>query len=116
MRAVDDVTNDSWQKALSFYDSLSGADWEHIREFRALVSAIAASDEARGLTAITSHEVLILSPYSRHPDWFEGRRLELQPLVDGNIRIVRHSVRPPDSWTLPPDQALREVLALLAEL
>ena len=50
----------SWDKALSFYDGLTGPGWEHIPAFRALVSALATSKEARGLTAITSHEVLTI--------------------------------------------------------
>jgi len=113
MRAVG---TDSWRNALAFYDSLSGADWSHIPAFRTLVAQIASSEGVRGLTAITSHETLTVSPYTRYPDWFDGRRVQLHPPADGTVRITKYSERPPDVDTLPVDQVLANVLSLLAEL
>jgi hypothetical protein len=107
---------DSWSKALSLYDSLSGSGWSHIPAFRSLVYAIATADEARGLTAITSHEVLTISPHTRYPDWFEGRRVQLHPLSDGNVRVVKYSDRDNQTWSLPLDEARVKVVALLSEL
>jgi hypothetical protein len=111
-----DWSTNSWDKALSFYDALSGPGWAHIPAFRALVSALANSEQSRGLTAITSHEVLTISPYTRYPDWFEGRRVQLQPRADGTVRVVKHSERANETWTLPLAQAQVKVLALLPDL
>lgn len=113
--AAESSTN-SWDKALSFYDTLTGPGWAHIPAFRALVSALATAQEARGLTAITSHEVLTISPYSRYPDWFDGRRLQLHPRADETVRIVKYSEREPETWTLPFIEAHAKTLALLSDL
>jgi hypothetical protein len=113
---VEDLSTNSWDKALSFYGTLSGSGWAHIPAFRALVSALANSGQARGLTAITSHEVLTISPYTRYPDWFEGRRVQLQPRVDGTVRIVKYSEQANETWTLPLAEAQAKVLALLPDL
>jgi hypothetical protein len=109
-------STNSWEKALSFYDNLTGAGWAHIPAFRALVSAIATSQEAGGLTAVTSHEVLTISPYTRYPDWFEGRRLQLHPKPDETVRIVKYSERKVETWTLPFSEALAKAIALLPDL
>lgn len=113
MRAVG---IDSWSNALAFYDSLSGPGWSHIPAFRNLVALVANSESAQGLTAITSHETLTVSPYTRYPDWFDGRRVQLHPLADGTVRITRYSERPPEVATLPVDQVLASILPLLADL
>lgn len=84
---------DSWNKTLLFYASLTGIDWQHTPEFRELVSRIVASPQARGLTAITFHETLTVSPYTRYPDWLDGRRLELYRLADGRIRVTLGLIR-----------------------
>jgi hypothetical protein len=61
-----------------------------------------------------------VSPYTRYPDWFEGRHLRLHPLPDGTIRIdrfpERFDRRPAETWTLPLDKALERVASLLAKL
>jgi hypothetical protein len=113
MRAVG---IDSWSKALASYDTLLGPGWTHIPAFRSLVALIASSEGVRGLTAITSHETLTVSPYTRYPDWFDGRRVQLHPLADGTVRITRYSEQPPEVTTLPVDQVLENVLPLLADL
>jgi hypothetical protein len=113
---AEDLSTNSWGRALSFYDSLSGPGWAHIPAFRAMVSALADSEEARGLTAITSHEVLTISPYTRYPDWFAGRRVQLHPRADGTVRVVTHSERANESWRLPLAEAQLKVLALLPDL
>lgn len=105
-----------WDRALSFYDSLSGPQWAHIPPFRALVYAIAASEHARHLTAITSHEVLTISPYTRYPDWFDGRHVQLYPLPDGTVRVVKRSDHPEEAWILSLDQARFKVPELIADL
>ena len=113
-------TNSSWSEALSRYDSLDGPAWRHIRPFRELVATIGGSPEASGLTAITSHETLTVSPYTRYPDWFEGRHLRLHPLADGRIRIdrfpERFDRRPAGTWTLPLEEAREKIANLLADL
>jgi hypothetical protein len=117
---VSEPTNSSWGEALSRYDSLDGPAWRHIPAFRALVAAIGCSPEASGLTAITSHESLTVSPYTRYPDWFEGRHLRLHPLADGRIRIdrfpERFDRRPAETWTLPLQEAREKIFELLKEL
>ena len=113
---AEDSSTNSWDRALSFYDELSGPGWAHMPAFRALVSVLANSEEVRGLTAITSHEVLTISPYTQYPDWFEGRRVQLHPLADGTVRVVRHSDRAKETWTLPVTQAKAKVPELLQDL
>jgi hypothetical protein len=117
---MGEPTNDSWSAALSFYDSLTGPGWGHISAFRKLVATIGGSAEASGLTAVTSHETLTLSPYTRYPDWFEGRHLRLHPLPSGAVRIDRYPERfdrrPAETWTVPVDQARDQILLLLTEL
>lgn len=110
---------DSWRSALGFYDGLIGNGWEHIPEFRNLVANIADSKAARGLTAVTSHDVLTVSPYTTHPDWFDGRRIVLTPMPIGLVRIDHYpkggttDVR---SHTLPTNQATSLVLELVCTL
>jgi hypothetical protein len=113
---TEDLSVNTWDKALSFYDTLSGPGWAHMPAFRALVFAVANSEEARGLTAITSHEILTISPYTRYPDWFEGRRIQLHPRADGTVHIVKYSDRAKDTWTLPVAQARAKLLELLPDL
>ena len=113
-------TNGSWDGALSMYDSLVGPSWRHIPAFRDLVAVLGRSHEASGLTAVTSHETLILSPYTRYPDWFEGRHLRLHPLADGRIRIDRYPERfdrrPAETWTISLDEARDRILQLVVDL
>jgi hypothetical protein len=115
-----DLTNESWSRALAFYDALEGPQWEHIRLFRDLVAELARSTEAAGLTAVTSHETLTVSPYTRYPDWFEGRHVRLHPLSNGQVQISqypeRFDRRPAESSTLSLDEARAKALSLLAEL
>ena len=85
--------NESWERALALYDSLSGENWRYIPAFRGLVAVLAESKEAAGLTAVTSHATLIVSPYTTYPDWFDGRHVELHPLSDGMVRLSRHPAR-----------------------
>jgi hypothetical protein len=106
----------SWQAALTLYDSLIDSGWEHISAFRALVGFIADSPEATGLTAITSHETLTISPYSVYPDWFEGRRVQLHPLADGRVRVDRYSETSHDTLTLTLEEVRAQVHIFLAEL
>jgi hypothetical protein len=109
--------NDSWKEAVALYDSLIESGWQHIRPFRELVQALANSGEASGLTALTSHETLIISPYTRYPDWFEGRHVRVHPLKDGTIRIdrvpQRYDRHPTETWTLPLECAPAHLPALL---
>ena len=117
---MGEPTNSSWSAALSLYDSLSGPQWQHILAFRELVSKIGGSTEASGLTAVTSHETLIISPYAVYPDWFEGRHLRLHPLPSGEVRMDRYPERfdgsPAETWTVPFEHALDRILRLLADL
>lgn len=112
--------NESWTVTLAHYDSLIDAGWRHIPTFRELVRALSECDEVYGLTAVTSHETLMLSPYTRYPDWFEGRHVRVHPLIDGSVRIDRVP-QPLDraqtqTWTVPLADALARVRALAAEL
>ena len=112
--------NESWTEALSCYDQLVDSGWRHVAPFRELVRTLGESDEVSGLTAVTSHETLIVSPFTRYPDWFEGRHVRVHPLVDGTIRIDRVPQRfdshPTETWTVPLGDALARVRALIAEL
>jgi len=117
---IDDAPNASWRTALAFYDSLAGPNWAHIPGFRKLLWTVSRSPSAAGLTAVTSHETLIVSPYSRYPDWFEGRHLRLHPLTDGSVRIdncpERFDRRPAETWTVSLEAAADQTLRLIAEL
>ena len=110
--------NDSWKKALALYDSLMEHGWQHIPPFRDLVCALSRSEEAAGLTAVTSHETLIVSPYTRYPDWFYGRQVRVHPLVNGTIRIDRvpQRLKPTETWTVPISEAEARIRALIADL
>src|SRR5689334_16071274 len=77
--SMPEPTNSRWSSALSTYDRLAAHHWKHIPPFRELVAWISGTREAFGLTAFTSHETLIVSPYSRYPDWFYGRGVRLHP-------------------------------------
>lgn len=112
--------NESWAATLAIYDGLVDAGWRHIPPFRELVRALSECDEVFGLTAVTSHEMLILSPYTKYPDWFEGRYVRVHPLIDGTIRIDRV---PPqfdraqiETRTVPLAEGLAQIRALAAEL
>lgn len=116
----NESTNQSWSHALAVYDSLVSHGWRHVVEFRNLVFEISRSEEASGLTAFTSHETLIVSPYTLTPDAFDGRHLRLHPLTDGQVRIdnypelfARHQV---ETWTVPLQEARTKALSLLANL
>lgn len=115
-----EVTNDSWVRALALYDSLQQSHWDDIRPFGDLVAELGRSAEAAGLTAVTSHATLLVSPYTRYPDWFEGRHVRIHPLSSGHVRISRHPERfdrqSAESWTLPLADARVKALALIAEL
>ena len=115
-----DVANESWSHALALYDSLQRPHWQHIRAFRDLVAELAQSVEAAGLTAVTSHATLIVSPYTCYPDWFDGRLVRLDPLFNGQVEISRHldglNRRPVESWTLSIVDARPRALALFLEL
>jgi hypothetical protein len=117
---VREPTNSSWAEALALYDSLDGNAWPHIPAFRRLIAAIGSSEQASGLTAVTSHETLIVSPYTKYPDWFEGRHLRLHPLADGKVRIDRYperlDLRPAETWTLSLEEAQKKAFQLLPEL
>jgi hypothetical protein len=112
--------DESWTKALALYDGLVEAGWSHIQPFRELVRALSVASEASGLTAVTSHETLILSPYTRYPDWFEGRHVRVHPLKDGTIRIdhvpQRFDRHPTETWTLPLREAEARIQALIVGL
>jgi len=112
--------NESWIRALTLYDGLVEAGWKHILPFRELARALSTSKEASGLTAVTSHETLILSPYTRYPDWFEGRHVRVHPMTDGTIRIDRKPQQfdgnPTQTWTVPLQEAEALIRSLIAEL
>jgi len=112
--------NESWERALALYDSLLGENWRYIAAFRGLVAVLAESKEAAGLTAVTSHATLIVSPYTTYPDWFDGRHVELHPLSDGNVRVSRHPARfdtqSSETWTLSLSDAEGKARSLIAEL
>jgi len=112
-------TNDSWSDALARYDKLVGAGWQHISDFRNLVSAIGRSPEAAGLIAITSHDTLMLSPYTRYPDWFDGRHIRVHPLPNGHVRVTKYPEfpqRPAETWTVSVAEAQDLILRLIADL
>jgi hypothetical protein len=109
----------TWTEALAFYDSLVAAGWEHIRAFREFVASISRLDEAAGLTPVTSHEMLIISPYTRYPDWFDGRHVRLHPLRDAMVRVEYHhegSIEAGDTWTGALEEAPDRVAKLIADL
>jgi hypothetical protein len=120
-RMSERAANDSWMRALGFYESLAReSGWTHIRAFIEFVAVLGRSREAAGLTAITSHETLSVSPYTRYPDWFEGRRVVLHPNPNGTLLLSRardgtggqvEAVR-----TVPLEEALPLALSLFAEL
>jgi hypothetical protein len=116
----NEPTNSSWSEALALYASLEGPAWQHIPAFRQLVAAISAASVASGLTAVASHETLTISPYTRYPDWFEGRHVRLHPLADGRVRIdrfpKRFDRRPAETWTLSLEETRERIIGLLADL
>ena len=116
----DGPANASWAQALARYDSLVEYGWRHIPPFRQLVSELSRCAEASGLTAVTSHETLIVSPYTRYPDWFEGRHVRVHPLTDGNVRIDKvpqqFDRHPTETWTVPMPAALEKIRSLVSDL
>jgi hypothetical protein len=78
-----------------------GPHWAHIPAFRQRVAALACSREASGLSAVTSHDTLIVSPYTRHPDWIEGRHVLLRPHRDGQVLIESY----PNGWRAAPAES-----------
>jgi hypothetical protein len=82
---------DSWRQALDLYDSLIAAEWTFIPRFREFVVMLSNSDACSGLYAYTSHEELIISPYTRWPDWNEGRCVEILPHSDGTVTVTYRS-------------------------
>jgi hypothetical protein len=116
----EEFTNDSWRGALALYDSLVGPQWQHIRRFRELVAAIGRCSEASGLTAVTSHETLMISPYTCYPDWFDGRHVRLHPMPNGTVRVYKFPEQPnrhpAETWTVPLDEAEGMIRRLLTEL
>jgi len=116
----EELANDSWRHALAFYDTLQGPQWGHIPGFRRLVSAIGRSVEARGLTAVTSHEILLVSPYTKYPDWFDGRHVRLVPLADGQVRVERYpagsQLGAAETWTATIEDVQAGALRAIGEL
>jgi hypothetical protein len=115
----DRTWRESWVAALERYESLSGSDWAHIPRFKQLVAELAASKEAFGLTAVTSHEVLSISPYTKYADWFEGRRVVLEPLPSGDVRVEYRpaaGAKNVHAEAMPIADARSVVLRLMSEL
>lgn len=67
----------TWQSAVDQFGSLNS---DAMRAMSDLVSALSQLPEMRGLFAIPSMTTLRISPYSRYPDWFDGRYIT----VDAN--------------------------------
>ena len=111
---------ESWAHALALYDQLAEAGWAHIPAFRRMVAELSTTPAAARLTAITSHEVLTISPYTRYPDWFEGRHIRLEPFADGRVRIDfrrgRFDMGPDASWVVPVGEAGARLAQLLEDL
>lgn len=109
-----------WAHALALYDRLAEAGWAHIPAFRRMVAELSTMPAAARLTAITSHEILTISPYTRYPDWFEGRHVRLEPLSDGRVHIHfrrgRFDMGADASWTVPVGEAPARIAQLLTEL
>lgn len=61
----ENPTNANWSAALALYDFLQGPAWEHVRTFRDVVATLASAPDVEGLTAVTSHELLTISPQGR---------------------------------------------------
>lgn len=80
---------ESWDVALEFYRTLTnhGPQWSHIPRFSEFVSDLSQYDEIKWLHAVTSHENLIVSPFSSGSDVLVGRRVVLHPTVNGDIEI-----------------------------
>jgi hypothetical protein len=116
----DEAINTSWAKALAVYDWLIENGWPHIPAFRALVVEISRLDETSGLTAVTSHETLIVSPYTAYPDWLEGRHVRLHPLRDGTVRVdkvpQRFDRHPTETWTLSLQETRDRIALLFSDL
>jgi len=108
----------SWTNALWRYDSLIEAGWTHVRPFRALVEVLGRSPETSGLTAVTSHETLLISPFIRYPEWFDRRHVRLTPLHTGAVQVSRHPERPRpvEFWTMSLEDARAKALELCAAL
>jgi hypothetical protein len=117
---VLEQTNESWRQVLSLYDDLDGPSWKHIKSFRELVAKLGSSPQASGLTAVKSHETLLISPYSQYPDWFEGRNLRVIPRPDGQVEVIRShgrfDSRPSENWILGIDDACETILRLMEGL
>lgn len=111
---------ESWAHALALYDQLAEAGWAHIPAFRRVIAELSATPAAAHLTAITSHEVLTISPYTRYPDWFEGRHVRVEPLPDGCVRIElrrgRFDMRPDENSMVPVGEAAARLARLLEDL
>jgi len=109
---ADEPTNESWAAALAIYDGIVGPNWPHMPAFRAFVASLGCTEEASGLTAITSNDTLIVSPYTRHPDWIEGRHVLFRPHRDGRVLIESY----PQGWNAAPAEsrfvAMEDALAV----
>lgn len=92
----------SWQKALALYRSFDRPSLAYLRRFEDIVAQLASSKEVRGLYAITSHETLIITPYS-YPDFMNKRRVCASPLPTDDVEISRydHRRQPAEQETVP---------------
>ena len=109
----------TWDDAIARYDEFAGSGWEWILPFRELVAALRADESTHGLFAVTSHAMLMVSPYSRHPDWCEGRRVTATPNRDGTVHVQYFpvpSLTPDTSYVCPVNGALAGLRDLCSRL
>lgn len=91
--------DEAWEAALRRYDDLGTTDFPFLIPMRNLVAQLRTADDLRGLFAITSHATLIISPYSRYPDWFEGRRVVVEATSANTVRVTYLR----NSWDIEPE-------------
>ncbi len=109
-----------WDRALERYDDLIRDGWLHLAPMRQLIFELQVAEETRGLTAVTSMDRLLLSPYTCYPDWFEGRHVLIAPLWSGKVQVSWHPERfcapPTKVWLFEFPDVHARVLRLAAEL
>ena len=107
--------DESWQLALSRYEARVADGFHRLNCLLRVVRQLHSAQEIRGLFAITSHDDLLISPYSCYPDWFNGRRIDAAALPSHHVRVrfAQNCYDPhPEVCELHPDDAVDIILRL----
>jgi hypothetical protein len=107
MPPSEDELRASWQAKVRHYDDLlQYVGWEHLRPFREVVVAVAASEWAGRLLASSSHERLVVVAPGRWPI----RHVCVVPATDGQAHIPRReSVNETDCGRVPMESLYQAI-------